>query len=165
MWTDSNQTVPFQFQIKRASGYAQQPCGRLPVIPRSFQRFHYGFQLSPLHIQSVVIRRGHIHRKADVLEDDPVTLRQHTCTVHHILQLTDIARPRIGHESLPHIPVETLYPLSQFLVRMKKEESGQWNNILPAVFQQRDMERELVQPVEEVLPEPSPRLLPVPDPH
>ena len=87
--------------------------------------------------------------------DDPVPLRQHTCTSHHIFQLTDIAGPRIGHESLPDVPVKSPYFLFQFLIRGREEESGQRHDVLPAVLQRRNMERELVQPVEKVLPEPS----------
>ena len=134
MWTVSNQAVLFQFQIKRAPGYAQQPCGCFPVITCGFQRLLYRLLFRPLHIQSVIVRGGDIHRKANLLESDPAPLRQHTCTSHHIFQLADIAGPRIGHESFPYVPVKSPYFLFQFLIRKREEESGKRYDILPTIY-------------------------------
>src|SRR6185437_16941747 len=72
-----------------------------------------------------------------------------------IPELAKITRPGIIHEYLHDLGLETFDFLIQLLIRLREEEFGEERDVLFAVTEGRQYDREFVEPMEKVFPETS----------
>ncbi len=95
----------------------------------------------------------HAHAQGEQLFVKILVIAQDHCTLDGILQLADVAGPRITHQDVEHVPADAPQPalvLDVVLIEKKVDEPG---NILAAIPQRREIDRNDVQAIKKIFPE------------
>src|SRR5438046_178305 len=99
-------------------------------------------------------------RRRQVGGADHGALGEQDRPLEHVLQLADVARPRVSGEGGQRVVLDPLDVLLQASVVLLPEMLHQQRNVVPPLAQRRQVDGDDVQPIVEVLAEPSRRDLP-----
>src|SRR5437764_5177126 len=99
-------------------------------------------------------------RRRQVGGADHGALGEQDRPLEHVLELADVARPRVSGEGGQRVVLDPLDVLLQASVVLLPEMLHQQRNVVPPLAQRRQVDGDDVQPIVEVLAEPSRRDLP-----
>ncbi len=114
-------------------------------VDLEWQKIHGALEL---HLLIAKFRRK-------IVDVDDVTVGQHHAAFDHVLQLAHVARPFIGAEVVDGAGSEAMHLPVVLKGKLAQKMAGQNGNVLAPLAQGRQMDVDHVQPVEEVLAEPS----------
>src|SRR5262249_4050464 len=90
-------------------------------------------------------------RDAELQNGDQATVRDDERALHRVLQLPDVARPRVLQERLASVAAETGLALAHAHAERPDEVIGQQQHVVAALAERRQMHGEDVEPIEQVL--------------
>ena len=88
-----------------------------------------------------------------VVHADRAAVGEQHRSLEHVLELADVARPVVAHQHLQRFRVDAFDLLLQLAREPAHEELGQRRDVFLAVAQRRHVDRDDVEPVEEVFAE------------
>src|SRR5258706_3535506 len=150
----ASESVPLKPSVQSAAAQPKSLCRLADVAVETGHGLldQEAFDVLEAHVLDAR-RRLAIDPQPELGEPDHAALRHQDPALHRMIELTDVAGPRVIEQRLQRRRLEPGEVLAIALRVLPQEVRGQRRNVLTALAQRRQLDLDRVQPEEQVLPE------------